>query len=635
MMKPPMKLDANAFSNTPWDVEAGQLASWLEGYASGFHQCWKLHRQVQPLRVVFKQPLQLESGEVLSEFSLVMECYGTLNASKTNAILVCHALTGNAHLAGKHHPMDSKPGWWDGIVGKGQALNPDEHFIVCTHVLGGCGGSTGPDSIHPETGDPYNTRFPTITIGDMVAAQHALMQALHVQRWAGVLGGSMGGFQALEWGLRYPDAVKKLVLIASGARYSTQGIAFNAVGRHAIIHDPDWHEGQYQHNHTMPRKGLATARMLAHITYVSENSLEQKFGRKLIKRQALPDALPAEGHGAFNPEYEVESYLDYQGQQFVDRFDANSYLYLTKALDAYDVSQAWGEGCLTQALKRITAECLFVAYDTDWLFPPRETEELVYRLLRLGKRIRAITLETPHGHDAFLIETQALNALMQPFFATNSPATEGCNKTVSPSATALPQVREDIQPLLHLLNEDDATCLDLGCGEGELLEALLQQGRCSLGIEQRQEAVNHCLAKNLNVVHGDVLTVLKQLPEQSIDVAILHLALQSLEHPIPVLQEMRRVAKRSIIGFPNFGYYPIRLQLLLDGRMPNSSALPYMWYDTPNIHLFTLKDFDRLIQEMGFRQARRFYKFGETWQFREKKAWGCNFRASHAIYELV
>jgi homoserine O-acetyltransferase len=605
-------------------IPATQLADWWHSVEEDYYERWKTHRLVSPIRVKFDMPLHLESGECLSQFEIQVELYGRLNTAKDNALLVCHALTGDAHLAGKHLPTDRKSGWWDDLVGSEKAFNPETHCIVCTHVLGGCHGSTGADAINPETQEPYGTTFPSITIADMVNAQYAVMQALDVPKWSAVVGGSMGGFQALEWGIRFPNAVEKLVVIASGTSYSTQGIAFNAVGRHAIMHDPDWQAGRYHESQRQPKKGLATARMLAHITYVSEDSLDLKFGRALIENQANPH-LP-NAHEPFQPAFEVESYLDYQGQQFVNRFDANSYLYLSKALDTFDVAHDWGNGDLEKALAPLQAKTLLVAYSSDWLFPPKESRRLVDTLLKQGKSCAYIEASSPLGHDAFLIETDALNQMLAPFLQSQEASSNS-------SSTAL---REDLELVLKLIEASDSV-LDLGCGQGDLLLALRQrQGHTrQLGIEQRESAVQDALSKGMPVIQGDMLPLLKQMPAQSYDVAVLHLALQSMEDPVAVLQEMKRVAKRCIIGFPNFGFLPIRLQLLLKGRMPNSNALPYMWYNTPNIHLFTLKDFTSLSDEIGFKQARRIYRLNDAWQLRTHTAWGVNWRASHAIYELL
>ncbi|MCE2930679.1 MAG: homoserine O-acetyltransferase [Vampirovibrionales bacterium] len=611
-------------------LHSSELAAWLETHQAEAFDAWQKECLVTPLQVQFETPLTLESGDILPSFEIRMELYGQLNAEKDNVILVCHALTGDAHLAGRHQHNDKKAGWWDDLVGEGKAFNPQTHAILCTHVLGGCNGSTGPESVHPETQAPYHTSFPPITIADMVNAQHAVMQALCIPQWQAVVGGSMGGFQALEWGIRYPEHMKKLVIIASGASYSTQGIAFNAVGRHAIMHDPQWKQGLYQTHGTEPRKGLATARMLAHITYVSEDSLDQKFGRSLIERQSILPAHASKAGKPFQPEFQVESYLDYQGQQFVNRFDANSYLYLSKALDAFDVVESWGKGDLKTAMARIKADCLFVAYDTDGLFPPKETHRLVDALVALNQSPSAITLSTPWGHDAFLIDTRELNAFLPSFLY--GVFTNEASKTSSPPAV----LRDDLAPLLSLVEVHDSV-LDLGCGTGDLLEILNAQGThpILLGVEQKEASVKEALSKGLPVLQGDMLHTLSQLPDGSFDVAVLHLALQSLQDPYRVLKEMKRVARRCVIGFPNFGFLPIRLQLLLRGRMPNSSALPYMWYNTPNIHLFTLKDFTTLSEELGFKQARRVYRFGERWQACSRQAWGVNWRASYAIYELV
>jgi len=627
------------------------LFAWLVVQAHKRLSLWNSARIVQPFQVLFDQePLTLESDDTLDQFTLQVEIYGQLNVDASNALLVCHALTGDAHLAGRHNSDDKKLGWWDELVGSKTAFNPDEHFIVCTNILGGCQGSSGPTSINPETGKPYHLNFPNITIGDTVAAQHRLMQALGITQWHSVVGGSMGGFQALEWSLRYPDALKKMVMIASGPSYSTQGIAFNAVGRHAIMHDPDWHSGDYAEHDTRPKKGLATARMLAHITYVSENALSEKFGRSLIREQdqrttPLPpfehiarhqrgEITKGRGSEFSSLDFQVESYLDYQGRQFVERFDANSYLYLTKMLDRFDVAERWGGGDLTTALKHIKAECFIISIDSDWLFSPKESLNISQALLKRETAHRYAMLESSLGHDAFLLEHEQLNRLLKPFLRLNPIDSADPPRPLMGRAS---EKRDDIPSILSMI-EPHETVLDLGCGYGDFLTALIDIGHSArfLGIEQDSERAHASLRRNLPVIQGDMLDTLKTLADGSIDVAVLHLALQSLQDPVSVLQQMKRVAKRSIVGFPNFGYLPIRLQLLINGQMPNSNALPHKWYDTPNIHLFTLKDFNVLTHELGFSKSRQFFKTSRfSWKPYHKGLWGKNWRASHAIVELI
>lgn len=349
-------------------------------------------------------PLLLESGHKLGPVDLVYETYGKPNDERTNAVLVCHALSGDAHAAGFHSPHDRRTGWWDGMIGPGKAFDTRKYWVICSNVLGGCRGSTGPGSTDPETGKPYGINFPIITIGDMVNAQRELIDHLDIRRLFCVVGGSMGGFQALEWSLRYPERVGSVVCIASAARLSAQGIAFNATGRHAITSDPEWKGGHY-YGTPGPVRGLAIARMVAHITYLSELSLDSKFGRRLQSADRLRYDL--------STEFAVESYLNYQGTRFTERFDANSYLYITKAMDYFDISRSYGP--LKQAFADVTARYLVVSYSSDWHFTTDQSREIVRALISNGKEVSFVDVDSPYGHDAFLIEEERLSRIVDAF----------------------------------------------------------------------------------------------------------------------------------------------------------------------------------------------------------------------------
>ncbi len=347
---------------------------------------------VQAQTVTWDTPLELDSGASLSPVTLSYETYGTLNEARDNAILILHALSGDAHAAGVYDADDQKPGWWDVMIGPGRPFDTNRYFIICSNVLGGCKGSTGPSSINPETGEPYGTQFPIITIADMVRAQVRLIDHLQIDVLHAVVGGSMGGFQALEWSTAYPERVRGTLLLATTSRCSTQTIAWNAIGRKAIMSDPNWRGGNY-YDHEPPVNGLATARMLGHVTYLSETSLEQKFGRRL-QQQSEPQFT-------LESEFAVESYLSYQGHSFHERFDANSYLYITKAMDYWDLPGRYGS--LEAALERSTADFLLISFSSDWLFPPHESQVIADTLQRLGRKATHVELRSSAGHDAFLI----------------------------------------------------------------------------------------------------------------------------------------------------------------------------------------------------------------------------------------
>ena len=351
-------------------------------------------------RVALAAPLTLASGQAL-RCVVAYETYGALNADASNAVMVCHALTGDQHVASLH-PRTGKPGWWPRVVGVGKPVDPARHFIVCANVLGGCSGSTGPGSDGPD--GLYAMTFPVITIADMVAAQLALLDHLGVRVLAAAIGGSMGGMQVLQLAATAPDRVRAVVVIASAARHSAQNIAFHEVGRQAIMADPGWRGGDY--GDVPPAAGLAVARMAAHITYLSEAGLTEKFGRRLQDREAL-------GFG-FDAEFQVESYLRHQGLSFVDRFDANSYLYITRAMDYFDLA-APHDGRLADAFKGTRTRFALVSFTSDWLYPTSESRRIVRALNAAGAEVSFVELDSPHGHDAFLLDTPELNRVVDGF----------------------------------------------------------------------------------------------------------------------------------------------------------------------------------------------------------------------------
>ncbi|MDR2856056.1 MAG: homoserine O-acetyltransferase [Methanomicrobiales archaeon] len=350
------------------------------------------------------EPFKLESGRVLPELHISYEIYGRMNKNRTNIILVCHALTGDAHLAG-YYDGARKPGWWDVIVGPNKTLDTQQYCIICSNVLGGCAGTTGPASINPESGREYAATFPVITIGDMVRAQHLLLRHLQVSQLCAVIGGSMGGMQALDWAVRYPDMVSKLILLATTARSTPQQIAFHAIGRRAIQGDSRWNKGEY-YGKERPDRGLSVARMIGHITYLSDHAMEEKFGREVKNKEQEPYAL--------NADFQVESYLDYQGNQFCERFDPNSYLYITKAVDLFDLTK---NGCLVEGLAPITARTLAVGISSDWLYPPQQVREIVKALRMSGTDAEYAEITSRYGHDAFLLEMGQLDYLISGFLS--------------------------------------------------------------------------------------------------------------------------------------------------------------------------------------------------------------------------
>ncbi|GAB4284337.1 MAG: homoserine O-acetyltransferase [Deferrisomatales bacterium] len=364
---------------------------------------------VTPQRAVLCEPpneLYLESGRILGPIEVAYETYGTLSPRRDNVVLVCHALSGDAHAAGLHRPDDRKPGWWDPMIGPGRPIDTDRYFVVCSNVLGSCKGTTGPASVNPRTGRPYAMRFPIVTVRDMVRVQALLLDRLGIERLLSVIGGSMGGMQALEWAVRYPERVRSAVPISTTGASSPLSIGFNKIGRRAIMSDPNWRGGEY-YGKEPPRDGLAIARMIGHLTFMSDASMRRKFGRRISGR---------EGIYAFTAQYDVERYLHYNGYKFTEHFDPNSYLYLTKALDAFSLGEGYAGG-MEEALAQIRARIRFITFTSDWLYFPHDTEVMEEILQRLGKPVEHIRVESDYGHDAFLVEYDRYTHYVTEFLA--------------------------------------------------------------------------------------------------------------------------------------------------------------------------------------------------------------------------
>ncbi len=366
------------------------------------------------------QPMRLDCGVDLGPFRIAYQTYGTLNADKSNAVLICHALTGDQFVADRN-PVTGKDGWWESIVGPGRILDPARYFIICTNVLGGCLGTTGPLAHEPATRQPWNLRFPVVTIADMVRAQAALLDHLGIPDLFCAIGGSMGGMQVLEWAASFPKRLFSAVPIATAARHSAQNIAFHEVGRQAIMADPEWKGGDYRLHDTAPERGLAVARMTAHITYLSEQALQRKFGRALQNRDTV-------GFG-FDADFQVESYLRHQGSTFVDRFDANSYLYITRAMDYFDLAAAHG-GVLSNAFKGSPTRFCLMSFTSDWLFPTRESRAVVHALNAAAANVSFVEVESDKGHDAFLLDEPEMFRTLSGFLqgAANARGLAGGSK---------------------------------------------------------------------------------------------------------------------------------------------------------------------------------------------------------------
>jgi len=361
---------------------------------------------VTPQTAHFNEPLTLKCGNVLPAFDLIYETYGELNADKSNAVLICHALSGNHHVAGKHSPDDQYPGWWDNLIGPNKPLDTNKFFVIGLNNLGGCHGSSGPSSINPATSKPFGASFPIVTVEDWVNSQAMLADYLGINQFAAIMGGSLGGMQVLQWTIAYPERIQHALVIASSPNLTAQNMAFNEVARQAIMTDPEFHGGDYYEHGVVPRRGLRIARMLGHITYLSDDAMGEKFGRK------IKDSIKY----SFDVEFEVESYLRYQADKFADSFDANSYIRMTRALDYYDPALNF-DGGLTKALAHVKAQFLVLSFTSDWRFSPERSKEIIKALLDNELTVSYAEVTAAHGHDAFLMHDEHYHAILRSYFS--------------------------------------------------------------------------------------------------------------------------------------------------------------------------------------------------------------------------
>ena len=557
----------------------------------------RIIRLVEP-----EQPLELECGKKLAPIDVAYETYGELNEAGDNALLICHALSGDAHVAGYHSPDDRKPGWWDNMVGPGKGIDTNKYFVICSNFLGGCSGTTGPSSVNPATGKPYGLAFPIITIADMVNIQKLLLDRLGIKKLLAVIGGSIGGMQVLQWAIAYPDFVRAALPIATTTHLGAQSIAFDAVGRNAILADGNFSGGQY-HGKKGPDGGLAIARMVGHITYLSEQGMREKFGRKLQSANQYSYD--------FNSEFAVETYLDYKGQTFVERFDANSYLYITKAADYFDLIK--DHGSLTKAFANVKSRFFVGSFTSDWLFTPAQSKSMVEALAANHKDVSYCDITSPYGHDAFLLEPEVLGRFICCFLqATYRPGAgqQPCScyarsmRELSKFEKAH-RARADYE-LIESLIEPNSTLLDVGCGDGELLAKLIHDKNIKgEGIELDQELVLDCVCRRLPVIQQDIEEGLGYHGDKSFDYVILSQTVQTVQNPEKIFKELLRVGKKVIVSFPNFAHWRCRAQLLLRGKAPVTRQLPFGWHDSPNIHFLSLKDFDEFCGKLGVKVEKK------------------------------
>jgi len=559
-------------------------------------------RSGRPLRharsVTFEGPIALELGGRLPSVTVAYETYGRLNEARDNAVLVGHAISGDSHVA--RHGPDDDAGWWDVVVGPGKPIDTDRWFVICPNILGGCRGTTGPNSTNPETGRPYGADFPSITIGDMVEIQRRLVDHLGIGTLHGVIGGSMGGHMVLAWAVRHPDRVRNAIPVATSPRLTTQALAFDVVGRNAIQRDPHFRGGRYYGRKDAPSVGLALARMLGHITYLSPQAMSEKFEADRLQ----PRDVPTE----FEKRFSVGSYLAYQGDRFVERFDANSYITLSMAIDLFDLGRTPEE--LEARLRLSRCRWLVLSFTSDWLFPPAQSQEIVDALLRLGKPVRYCNVRSDCGHDAFLLEDNVgvYGELVRAHLSEGTDAASDADDDVYPSSptSIFHPHRLDYDRILDLIPAG-AGVLDVGCGPGGLLARLKRRGNPRLlGIELDERAVLAAVRRGLDVVQGDVNRGLAAFGTGQFDFVVLSQTLQAVRDVEGVVADILRVGRRCVVSFPNFAHHRLRAMLAEQGRAPEAPGLlRFKWYDSPNIRFFSIDDFEAFCRERGIRVHQR------------------------------
>ena len=537
-------------------------------------------RSGKPLRhvqtAVFPTPMKLRQGGTLPGVEVAYETYGTLNEDRSNAVLICHAISGDSHPA--RHDESDEPGWWEGLIGPGKALDTDRLFVICSNVLGGCRGTTGPATVNPATGIPYGSDFPLVTVEDMVDVQKRLVDLLGIKRLRAIVGGSLGAHQTLCWATRYPDQVETAVVIAGSARVTAQAIAFDVVGRNAIQTDPHFHGGQYYGTSEFPQTGLALARMLGHITYLSSDAMTRKFD---LDRHAPRDIVTD-----FEKRFSVGSYLAYQGKEFVGRFDANSYVTVTLAMDNFDLGDT--REARLEAFRSARCDWLVISFSSDWLFPPRQSRELVAIMTTLGQPVSYCEIETDGGHDSFLLPDDI--AAFGPLIAAKLDAPE----------PQPPRKSAEDDRILGLI-PTGSSVLDLGCGEGDLLARLKERGAPLLcGVEVSTELIAATMQHGVEAIDYDLNVSLPAFDDNRFDYVVLSSTLQVVPNVERLLEDALRVGRRAIVGFTNFAHRTLREMFGLEGRAPKAPG-PYSheWYNTPNRRFPSIRDMLELCEKMG------------------------------------
>jgi homoserine O-acetyltransferase len=536
-------------------------------------------------------PFTLEKGDVLPRVDVAYETYGTLSPARDNAVLICHAVSGDSHVA--RHDERDLPGWWELIVGPGKAIDTNKFFVICSSILGGCRGTTGPISVDPRTDRPYGASFPVITLGDIVDVQAKLIDSLGIEKLHAVVGGSLGGMQALTWAVRHPHRVRNAALLATAPRLTSQALAFDVVARNAILRDPCFHEGDYYDKPTNPATGLALARMLGHITYLSREAMTAKFDATRLS--------PRDVDTSFEKKFSVGSYLAYQGHKFVERFDANSYVTLTRAMDLFDMGET--VELLRERFEQTSCRWLVLSFTSDWLFPPEQSRQIVDALVQAGKQVSFCNVESPSGHDAFLLEDSlpVYGSIIESFLDDDVSSNRRTEVGDRKSETSIFSHRLDYDLMLDLI-PPGSSVLDLGCGDGAFLQRLRAERSPSrlLGIEVDQYCIRSAAARGLDVVQADLEQPLPNVLDQSFDVVVLSQTLQTVGATERVINEMLRIGKRAIVSFPNFGFHKLRDMYVRQGRAPRGEAgYGYEWYESPNKRFPTILDFQDFCRAKG------------------------------------
>ena len=598
-------------------------------------------RSGQPLRHVqtawFEGPFVLELGGTLPGVTVAYETYGQLSPTRDNAVLICHALSGDSHVA-RHNDTDD-PGWWEVLVGPGKPVDTDRFFVICPNLLGGCRGTTGPGSLNPATRKPYGRDFPVVTIADMVEVQRKLVDHLGIAKLLAVVGGSLGGHQALTWATRFPERLHGVAPVATSPRLTSQALAFDVVGRNAIRRDPNYCDGQYYGAQCTPEAGLAIARMIGHITYLSQEAMTRKFD---------PDRLhPRNVATDFEKIFSVGSYLGYQGDKFVERFDANSYITISMAMDLFDLGATPAE--LAARLRPAACRWLVLSFSSDWLFPSEQGRAITNALLANRASVSYCNVTSSCGHDAFLLPDdfpiygEMIRAFLEnlhrsvafgvhPLGGSGSgdtlkrelqthggltppgPQTEPGGAVASVDGlgqdpnSIFEQHRLDYDRLVELIPEG-ASVLDLGCGSGSLLARLRTADlpeRRLVGIELDELRVLAGVRRGLDIIHADLNRGLGAFANQEFDFVALSQTLQTVSDVEGVISEMLRVGRTCVVSFPNFAYHRLQRMLAEEGRAPKSSGvLHHEWYNTPNLRFFTMADFDDFCLQKQIRVHRR------------------------------